>query len=97
MLASDVLDRGPFTGSSVMLRIRDGQVAQAYTDFETERFSGLMWDPFERWVSTTYPEDAAVMYADDGHSAVNVTEESAALWAIHVPDYVNAVMTGDAQ
>jgi hypothetical protein len=40
-----------------------------------------MWEPFARWVSKAYPEDAAVMYEDGGTSGVRLTKESIRLWS----------------
>lgn len=44
--------------------------------------------PFAAFVSTTYPEDAAVMCVDDTYSEVRLTEESIRLWEQHTQDYV---------
>ena len=50
-----------------------------------------MWEPFASWVSTTYPEDAAVMYRDETHTGVRLTEESIGLWERHTRGYVEEV------
>ena len=44
--------------------------------YEIERFSPEMWEPFAEWVSTTHPDDAAVMYTDGTYSGVRISEES---------------------
>jgi hypothetical protein len=56
-----------------------------------ERFSPVMWEPFAEWVSTTYADDAAVMYTDGSYTGVRISEESIHLWKWHVPQYVKAV------
>jgi hypothetical protein len=71
---SDQIGRGPFSGSSFSLAVRDGEIVQARMDFGIEEFSTQMWEPFASWVSKAYPEDAAVMYADETHSGVRLTE-----------------------
>jgi hypothetical protein len=49
-----------------------------------------MWDPFARWVSKAYPEDAAVMYEDAG-GGVRLTKESIRLRERHTRGYVEEV------
>jgi hypothetical protein len=86
---SDEIGRGPFSGSSFSLIVRDGEIVQARMDFGIDEFSPQMWEPFAGWVSKAYPEDAAVMY--DGDSGVRLTEESIGLWERHTQGYVEEV------
>ena len=88
---SDEIGRGPFSGSSYSLTVRDGEIVQARMDFGIEEFGPQMWDPFAGWVSKAYPEDAAVMYADETHSGVRLTEESIGLWERRTRGYVEEV------
>jgi hypothetical protein len=88
---SDEIGRGPFSGSSFSLTVRDGEIVQARMDFGIEEFSTQMWEPFASWVSKAYPEDAAVMYGDETHSGVRLTEESIGLWERHTRGYVEEV------
>jgi hypothetical protein len=88
---SDEIGRGPFSGSSYSLTVRDGEVVQARMDFGIEEFSSQMWEPFANWVSKAYPQDAAVMYADATHGGVRLTEESIGLWERHTRGYVEEV------
>ena len=88
---SDEIGRGPFSPVSFDLTVRDGAIVQARKDFGTEQFSTQMWEPFARWVSKAYPEDAAVMYEDGGTSGVRLTEESIRLWERHTRGYVDEV------
>jgi hypothetical protein len=88
---SDEIGRGPFSGSSYSLTVRDGEIIQARMDFGIEEFSTQMWEPFASWVSKAYPEDAAVMYTDETHSGVRLTEESIGLWERHTRGYVEEV------
>jgi hypothetical protein len=79
-LRSDEIGRGPFSTVSFDLTVRDGEIVRAQQDFGVEEFSTQMWEPFARWVSKAYPEDAAVMYEDGGTSGVRLTKESIRLW-----------------
>lgn len=88
---SDEIGRGPFSGSSFSLTVRDGEIVQARMDFGIEEFGPQMWEPFAGWVSKAYPEDAAVMYSDETHSGVRLTEESIGLWERHTRGYVEEV------
>jgi hypothetical protein len=88
---SDEIGRGPFSGSSYSLTVRDGEIVQARMDFGIEEFSTQMWEPFASWVSKAYPEDAAVMYADETQGGVRLTEESIGLWERHTRGYAEEV------
>jgi hypothetical protein len=88
---SDEIGRGPFNDVSFDLTVRDGEIVQARQDFGIEEFSTQMWEPFARWVSKAYPEDAAVMYEDGGTSGMRLTKESIRLWDRHTRDYVAEV------
>jgi hypothetical protein len=90
-LRSDEIGRGPYSGSYFDLIVRDGEIVHASNYLEIERFSPQMWEPFARWVSRTYPEDAAVMYRDETHSLERLTEESIRLWERHTKEYVREV------
>jgi hypothetical protein len=90
-LRSGELDRGPFGGSSFDLVVRDGKIVHASQDWEIEKFSPQVWEPFANWVSTVHPKDAAVMYQDDSHSGVRLTEKSIRLWELRTREYVEEV------
>jgi hypothetical protein len=87
-LRSGELGRGPFRGSSFDLVVRDGKIVHASQAWEIEKFSPQVWEPFANWVSTVHPNDAAVMYQDDSHSGVRLTEESIRLWDLRTREYV---------
>jgi hypothetical protein len=87
-LRSGEIGRGPFGGSSFDLIVRDEKIVRATQDWEIEKFSPQMWEPFAGWVSKGYPKDAAVMYTDESHSNVRLTEESIRLWERHTREYV---------
>ena len=87
-LRSGELGRGPFGGSSFDLVVRDGKIVEASQTWEIEKFSPQVWEPFANWVSKAHPKDAAVMYQDDSHSGVRLTEESIRLWELRTLEYV---------
>jgi hypothetical protein len=90
-LRSGEIGRGPFGGSSFDLVVHDGKIIRATQGWEIEKFSPQMWEPFAGWVSTAHPKDAAVMYTDESHSNVRLTEESIRLWDARTREYVEEV------
>jgi hypothetical protein len=93
LLRSQEIGRGPFGGGSLDLTVRDGKIVRASSmswDFETE-FSPQVWEPFTEWVSTTYPEDAAVMYEDATHKSVRLSDASIRLWERYTKAWANEV------
>lgn len=91
LFGSDEIGRGPYGGSYFDLTVRDGEIVRGSVSYEIERFSPEMWEPFAEWVSTTHPDDTAVMYTDGTYSGVRISEESIRLWERHVQGYVTAV------
>jgi hypothetical protein len=89
-IRSDEIGRGPYSGSSFDLTARDGEIVRASVYWEIAKFSPQMWEPFAEWVSTTYPEDAAVMY-NETLSDYRLSEESIRLWERHTRGYVEEV------
>jgi hypothetical protein len=92
---SEKIGRGPFTGSFWEFTVRDGQIVSGSQYCEIAKFSPQMWEPFAKWVSTTYPKDAGVMYAND-LGDYRLTQKSIRLWEQHTKDYVKAVERGSA-
>jgi hypothetical protein len=90
LFGSEQIGRGPFTGSTLDLSVRDGKVISAALNFELSKFSPQMWEPFRDWVRATYPKDFKVMYINDGGEESH-TDRSNALWEEHVADYVRYV------
>lgn len=90
-LRSGEIGRGPFGGSSFDLFVHDGKIVRARQDWGIEKFSPQMWEPFAGWVSTAHPKDAAVMYTDESHTNVRLTEESVRLWDARTREYVEEV------
>jgi hypothetical protein len=87
-LRSGEIGLGPYTGGAFDLVVRDGEIVQVSQGWEIEEFSPQVWEPFAEWVSTTYSEDAAVMYVDGSLSGVRLTEESIRLWERRTREYV---------
>jgi hypothetical protein len=89
LFGSDRLGLGPYAaGSTFALTVDGGKIVRASQDFGTDEFSPQMWEPFADWVSTTHPEDVAVMYTDASQSGVRLSEESIRLWRRNVRAYV---------
>lgn len=90
-LGSDELGLGPFSENVFSISIRDGEIVTADQELEfiSNGFSKQMWEPFDAWVARTYPEDAAVMYADWPTASVEShSDRSIELWRQHTRDYV---------
>jgi hypothetical protein len=90
-LRSGEIGLGPYTGGAFDLVVRDGEIVRVSQGWEIEEFSPQVWEPFAEWVSTTYPEDAAVMYVDASLSGVRLTEEAIRLWGRRTREYVEEV------
>ena len=95
-LGSDQIGRGPFSGNSYVFTVRDGMIVRAGEARNLDKFFRQMWEPFEEWVSSTYPKDAAVMYLDGTPDAARFSPESIRLWERHTRDYVEEVKQGNA-
>lgn len=87
-IRSDQLEPGPFSGSYFDLTVRDGEIVQASTTWEIQKFSPQVWEPFARWVSADHPRDAAVMYDDVTQSGARLSEKSIRLWEQRSREYV---------
>ena len=66
-IRSDEIGLGPYSGSYFRFTVRDGKIVRASNEIDATKFSPQMWEPFAAWVSTTYPEDAAVMFNEEAH------------------------------
>ena len=103
-IGSDELGRGPFTGSTFVFTVRDGEIVKAAVNSNLDQFASQMRAPFAEWVAATYPRDFEVMYGRSvptrpaGFRLVygRPTEESIRLWRLRVPEYVKAVQQGTA-
>ncbi len=105
-IASDVLGLGPFTGSTFVFTVRDGEIVKAAGNPNLDEFSVQMRAPFAEWVYATYPGDFHVMYKTgryvapfpEGFKQVwgRPTAESIRLWEQHTREYVKAVRQGTA-
>jgi hypothetical protein len=95
-LGSDRIGRGPFSGNSYVFTVRDGAILRIGQAWGAEGFDHQMWWPFAEWVSSTYPEDAAVMYLDGTRNGARFSPESIRLWERHTREYVEEVQQGTA-
>ena len=78
-IRSDVIGRGPFTGSEYRLTVRDGKISYGELSWNTDEFSSQVWEPFRDWVRRTHPKDFDKMYVDDGGN-YRLTPLSIRLW-----------------
>jgi hypothetical protein len=93
-LRSEEMGLGPFTGSYFDLPIQDGEIVSVnqHFDYVASGFSSQVWEPFAAWVADTYPEDAAIMYADWPNQSMQAfTDESLSLWEQRSWDYATKV------
>lgn len=88
LFGSHELGLGPFEGSTFTVTVDDGSIVEAWMNWGIDEFSVQMWDPFEDWVSTNHPADAAVMYTDRTRSGVSVTEDAIPLWDRRIDEYL---------
>jgi hypothetical protein len=104
-IASDVLGLGPFTGSTFVFTVRDGEIVEVTSNPNLKQFKSQMRAPFAEWVAATYPRDFPVMYttgsipqSPEGFRQVRgrLTEESIRLWRLRIPEYVKAMQQGTA-
>ena len=96
-LGSNQLGRGPYPDNAFSLTVENGEIVDATMSLppRDSGFSREMWNPFAKWVSRTYPEDAAVMYYQYPDTFfASETPRSLALWRQHVTDYVAAKTGG---
>jgi hypothetical protein len=89
LFGSDEIGLGPYSGSSFDVTVDDGRIIVAALSWDTTEFSPQMWEPFADWISTTYPEDGAVMF-NESYTLYRLSEASIRLWERHVGEYVNA-------
>jgi hypothetical protein len=89
-IRSDEIGRGPFTGSTFTFTVREGKIVRGSLNWNVDKFSPQVWEPFADWVSETYPEDFHVMYTGSG-SGFRLSEESIRLWEKRSREYVKEV------
>ena len=92
-IRSDEIGRGPFSGSTFDLIVRDGEIVRASMYLEIEEYGPQMWEPFADWVSTTHPKDVSVMY-NPSLTNFRLTEESIRLWERRTREYVEEMKRG---
>ena len=104
-IGSDVLGKGPFTGSTFVFTVRDGAIVEAVARPDLERFGSRVRAPFAEWVAARHPRDFPVMYLTDSipsdpegfrYVSGRSTEESIRLWSLRIPEYLKDVRQGTA-
>jgi hypothetical protein len=92
------LGRGPFTGAQWDLVVDDGKITSAFATWPyiTNGFSAQMWEPFQRWVASTHPQDVVVMYDPAAASPGQMTDQAIQLWDERTREWVADVKEGRA-
>jgi hypothetical protein len=88
-IRSAEIGRGPYPGS-FDFTVRDGEIVRVSQDWNIDKFSPQMWEPFAAWVSKNYPRDAEAMYTPDLGNFL-LTRESVRLWEQRTREYVDVV------
>jgi hypothetical protein len=90
---SDEVGLGPYTENTWDLVVRNGKVTSAVSTWSylTNGFSSERWEPFQRWVTSTHPEDLPVMYPV---GALEISTASIRLWERRLPEFVAAEKAG---
>jgi hypothetical protein len=94
-IRSDEIGLGPYSGSWFDITVLEGEIVSVsdHIQLMSNGFSSEVWEPFAVWVSTIYPEDAAIMYWD-GSLNSRLTEESIPLWEQRSIEYVAVARDG---
>jgi hypothetical protein len=89
---SDEVGLGPYTDNYWDLVVEDGKITSAVSTraFITNGSSAERWEPFQRWVTSAYPEDAAVMYGVE----FRITKDAIRLWERRIREWVAAEKAG---
>jgi ketosteroid isomerase-like protein len=92
---SDEVGLGPYTDNTWDLVVRNGKITSAVSTWAyiTNGFSAERWEPFQRWVTSTHPEDVPVMYPV---GEFEITKRSIKLWKQRLREWVAAVKAGTA-
>jgi hypothetical protein len=97
------LGRGPFTGSTFVFTVRDGEIVKAAVNWNLDQYTSQVRAPFAEWLAATYPRDFEVMYGSipprpAGFRQVHyrLTEESIRLFRLRTREYVESVQQGIA-
>lgn len=88
-LRSAEIGRGPYPGS-FDFTVQDGEIVSVSLDWNIDRFSPQMWEPFAAWVSKNYPRDVVAMYNADQTNFL-LTKKSIRLWEQRTKEYVDVV------
>ena len=95
---SQQLRRGPFTDTMV-LTVEEGHVLDGIltTTGGPDGFASQMWRPFARWLATSHPSDAAMMYADwPSMNRAALGDRATRTWVRMLGRYQDAVERGRA-
>ena len=94
-LRSDEVGLGPYGDSYWDFVVRNGKISLAVptVGYITNGFSAERWEPFQRWVTSTHPEDVPTLYAPGDFG---ISKEAIRLWDRRTREWVAAVKAGAA-
>jgi hypothetical protein len=94
-LRSDEVGLGPYGDSYWDFVVRNGKITSAVpTDgYIVNGFSAERWEPFQRWVTSTHPEDVPTLYPVPEPTN---WDEFIRLWGKRTREWVAAVKAGSA-
>jgi hypothetical protein len=94
-MGSEQLGRGPYGGAYWALHVQGDHIVYAHSEFphSTNGFAAEMWEPFLHFVETEYPDDADVMFSENG-SEGEKSPAALRLWKQRVGDYVASETAG---
>jgi hypothetical protein len=87
---------GPFTGSSFVLEVADGQIQRVAHEFDFSQYGPNAFDVLWEWLDGTHPGDTAVMFETDasGDADVVLTPEAMALFEQRIPEFEAVQIAG---
>jgi hypothetical protein len=86
-LRSDEVGLGPYGDSYWDLVVRNGKITSAVptVGYITNGFSAERWEPFQRWVTGTHPEDLPTLYPV---GEFGISKETIRLWDRRTREWV---------
>jgi hypothetical protein len=92
---SDEVGLGPYTENYWDFVVEDGKITSAVSTwtFITNGFSAERWEPFQRWVSTTHPDEIPILYPV---GEFGITDQGIRLWERRLREFAAEEKAGAA-